>query len=357
MSPLSTDRRRFLLSGAALCLGPSAAFTQPGPQPPAQARDDSVKARFTVRIDSPDGSGGSDEVAFSADRRLVAVLQDDMRIRLWDTGTGNWLATLGGFRYDSADLLAIVNDGKTVLYWNGSGVGTCIAWDTKTAESRAVFHESERVGENARCSAAADPDGNRIAVCRSGGDAYSLIRVRDGDTGKELWEYESADERPVQFLAFSPDGKTLAAGGLDQKVRLFDAATGKERSALDCKDEVDSVEWSADGKLVSAILRRGKNIQLVVWDATTGKAVDSAGPFPRLPQQWALAPDAKHVAVVGGGANVMVWTVPGKEPLVSLRVLGRRAVSWTSDGKSLLVLREYVNARELLTFDLADIRK
>ena len=33
--------------------------------------------------------------------------------------------------------------------------------------------------------------------------------------------------QPATSLAFSPDGKVLAAGGSDNSIRLFDAATGK----------------------------------------------------------------------------------------------------------------------------------
>jgi hypothetical protein len=47
-------------------------------------------------------------------------------------------------------------------------------------------------------------------------------------TGRLLWQAKG-HKGGVNFLSFSPDGKTLASGGLEGDVRLWEAATGKER--------------------------------------------------------------------------------------------------------------------------------
>jgi len=36
----------------------------------------------------------------------------------------------------------------------------------------------------------------------------------------------------VQSLAFAPDGKTLASGGLDDTIRLWEVRTGQERRVI-----------------------------------------------------------------------------------------------------------------------------
>jgi WD40 repeat protein len=341
--------RRFLLVCAAVCLGTSTGRAQP--------KDDAAKARMAVRLDSPDGMDCIDDVAFSADRKVIALFQTDLRIRLWDTETGQWRATLGGHRHDYTDLFAVVDSGKTVLFWNGTGAGACLAWDVKTGESRTVFNKVGRDGRDARWSAAASLDGKRVATVHCGGQSPAIVRGWDVGTGKELWEFKNDDgKQMVHVIAFAPDGKQLAVGTQDGKVRLLNAATGKEAAVLDDgKNEVCALEWSADGKRLAAVQRGARNIaRIVVWDVAKAKIAGEIGPLT-TPGHGALSPDGKHFAAMYTGGTVAVWAVPGEKPVASVKVAGRRAMAWSADGKSILVVREYPKTLELLTFDLVDL--
>ena len=56
----------------------------------------------------------------------------------------------------------------------------------------------------------------------------------------------------VAAVAFSPDSKTLASGGADNVVRLWDVATGKETAVLKGHtDYVCAAAFSPDGKTLA----------------------------------------------------------------------------------------------------------
>src|SRR5262249_43063539 len=74
-------------------------------------------------------------------------------------------------------------------------------------------------------SVAITQDGRLLAY-----GAGKTVHVRAADTGKEIHKITAADS--VHVLVFSPDGKTLAVRGLNQRVRLWDTKTGKELHRL-----------------------------------------------------------------------------------------------------------------------------
>ncbi|KAG1723217.1 quinon protein alcohol dehydrogenase-like superfamily [Suillus lakei] len=75
------------------------------------------------------------------------------------------------------------------------------------------------------------------------------------DIGED-WSVDSdpiteAGKKAVYAIALSPNGKTVASGGYDGKVRLWDIETGKVVAKQSGHTEVvESVRWSADGERV-----------------------------------------------------------------------------------------------------------
>jgi WD40 repeat protein len=116
-------------------------------------------------------------------------------------------------------------------------------------------------------------------------------------------------------LAFSPDGKTFAAGGRDGGIRpdrpivLWDVATGKEVGRLTGHRDVWAVAFSPDGKLLAS---GGDGIRL--WDLAAGKVVASTQGHRGREQALAFSPDGKRLATGASsdsnfGNTVGLWEV------------------------------------------------
>ena len=75
----------------------------------------------------------------------------------------------------------------------------------------------------------------------------------------------------IQALAYSPDGKLLAAGGGRDVIRIWDVATGKQVMKID-EYWVRTLAFTPDGNhLVSG----GGFKRVNVWDVRVGKKVTS----------------------------------------------------------------------------------
>ncbi|MBA4063376.1 MAG: hypothetical protein C0501_06620 [Isosphaera sp.] len=346
------DRRQFALAAAAAALGSRAA---------AVPDDHAAKARRSVRLVPPGNLDCADEVAFSADAAVVAVFQSDDTVTVFETATGKHLNTLAGPGFEDPYLFAAADGGRAVVAWGGRK-GACVAWDVKTGKARTLFEKAfggDRPERDARGAVSAD--GKRVATLHDGGGCPTLVRVWDAGTGKQLWELNYAGgQSDVYGLAFSPDGKRLAAGTQDRAVTVYDADTGKPAAELrgDGRGAVRAVGWSADGKRLLA-LHDGPTARAAVWDVATGKPAGEVTGLPKsLPLGPVLSPDGTRVAAVTTDRGLAVWDVPSEEPLtVPVVVAGRRGLAWSADGKALLFLREYSEVHELLTFHVEDVRR
>jgi serine/threonine protein kinase len=116
---------------------------------------------------------------------------------------------------------------------------------------------------------------------------------------------------PVWSVAFAPDGLTLATGGDDAKVRLWDTATGREKSSLPGHGSaVQVVTFSHSGRL---LLSGGAGGTLRQWDMTTGselpQLLQQNGAVRRAP----ISPDDRTVAVANSTQGVELWDLETRQ--------------------------------------------
>jgi WD40 repeat protein len=181
------------------------------------------------------------------------------------------------------------------------------------------------------------PDGKVLA---SGG-SDNKVRFWDPRTGRQLRRLDGHDG-DIACLAFSPDGRWLASGGDDRVIRLWEAATGKQvRRLRGHTHPIESVAFSPDGKLLASCCG-GHTVRL--WDVASGKERgrfgDSHPPghLVYAAQTVAFAPDGKHLAAGDSRGKVYLWRVsPWKQVWEVQAHRGRtEGVAFLPDGKRLL---------------------
>jgi WD40 repeat protein len=148
-------------------------------------------------------------------------------------------------------------------------------------------------------SVAVSPDGSLVATAADEGG----VRLYDAKTGVLLRAIGGAGDRSVTF---SPDGRTLAAGGfhMDKLVGVYDVRTGNRLRTLagHTEWEADACTFSPDGTLLAST---GTDRQILVWDLATGTLRHRLAGQPFRVTTLAFSPDG--ATLVCGGKSVRLW--------------------------------------------------
>jgi hypothetical protein len=110
-------------------------------------------------------------------------------------------------------------------------------------------------------------------------------------------------------VAFSPDSRTLASTE-GNGVHLWEIATGKERARITCPTkEVHAVAFSADGRLLAA---GGWDGNIWLWDLATGEELARFAGHTGSLRGLAFSPDGRFLVSAGGvDTTGLVWDVAG----------------------------------------------
>jgi WD40 repeat protein len=197
-------------------------------------------------------------LALSPDGKLLGTFTngDTLEVQETDTFQVNWRSKLGGGK--RGRLTALTFNAPDATMAVGTSSGEWLAIDAKTGRTLHVIAE---LGQTVR-TAAASADGKNLAL---GGELVSGGQPLVVFAAKEMHKIADAvpEKEAIHGLAFSPDGKHLAAACSDGEVRMFDVEKGKLiTSAKEHKEAVFSVAYSPDGK---KLLTVGKDA-IKVWE-------------------------------------------------------------------------------------------
>jgi len=135
----------------------------------------------------------------------------------------------------------------------------------------------------------------------------------------------------VVSLAFSPDGKYLATGSMDETAVVWELSDGRKIAEFQHDDCVDSVAFSPDGELLAS----GSHQIAVVWELSDGRKISKFQHSLDV-LSVSFSPDGRYLATGSYDTTAVVWELSDGEKLAEFQHPGWvRSVAFSPDGKYL----------------------
>jgi WD40 repeat protein len=242
-------------------------------------------------------------LAFSRDGRTLAAVSERGIATLWDVKSRSLLRR--PFRVDPASGIGVSmsSDGTILATAGEDGVEL---WQIPTGRSLGHIGDNSTPGD-----LEFSPTGSLVAFVRDGyleggggdievWDAARRVRITKilkEDTGAFGWA-----------IAFGPDGRTLATGGLDRLVHLWDARTGKllREFEQNVGSAVLSLAFNADG---TTLAMSGGEAFASLWDVASGAPI---GPRLRLGGREValdISRDGRRMLTTQGDGQGTIWNI------------------------------------------------
>lgn len=220
-------------------------------------------------------------VAFSPNGGVLATADESGWVKLWDVATQR---QIGAFRASRGmvGLFAFAPDGNALVTGSSLDRHTRL-WNLQTLQKIRDLEVSANF-------IAFAPDGKHFVTCSVGGN------------DAQLWQFPSC--RPagafkghvggVNHVAFSPDGRTLATGAYDGRIKLWNMATQQEVATLPHPGVINALRFSPDGRALAASFWDFPHISVQFYRAPSLDEIAARESTPTQKVPWTLLGDKKN---------------------------------------------------------------
>lgn len=183
-------------------------------------------------------------------------------------------------------------------------------------------------------------DGRLLALAAGEAGLYGeacIYALTDGARVAKLRGHKDS----LYSVAISPDGKTLATGGYDNAIKLWNVADGKELCTLDGHNgAVFELAFRPDGKVLASA-SGDRTVKL--WNVTTGERLDTLKESLKELYALAFSPDGTRLAAAGVDNRIRVWQITadakeGTNPLIVSQFAHEMPILrlvWSATGQTL----------------------
>jgi WD40 repeat protein len=251
-------------------------------------------------------------MTYSPDGQRLAAM-GFMGTNIFDAASGRRLARSSAFQVYTGDdfHLRFSVDGRTLWVWS-SDYAAWRRFDGATARERALPDLGPRSRVNVL---SVSPDGTRALVSSPFEEArvYDIrtMSVVRRLTSSPFSRLAGADDHGMESAQFSPDGSLIAARMADQRVVLWDAATGRIRRTLALRDDSggEAIALSPDGQTLAVGPGHGagqpnqQDHTLRLYSVATGKEWAKIG-VGAGPAGWlGYSPEGRWLALTSHDGN------------------------------------------------------
>lgn len=236
---------------------------------------DTMTGKILATIE-PESAAEVAHPTFSPNARLIAWADDTGAVHLHDAATGKAVRTLRSSQRSSQDkwddaYLVFSPDGEQVIVTafrygkgnveEGSASLTHVFHVSSGREILRFYADADARSKSPPFSCmACSPDGRLLALARWNSGTVRVLEIASGKVRVEFVGHRHS----VHGLDFSPDGKTLASGGEDNVVFLWDVTGARTPPAKPERDieltslwnELASEDGKRAGNAIAAVLRK-----------------------------------------------------------------------------------------------------